>query len=165
MCAVKLKKPMHPVAGLASMIGVTLVSCLILYYGIPGTSFNGLRTGVFFPMDAEFSDARFMDNQIKCDSREAAAQVRAALRKINPDYPVDKVVVQLTNYSSGYKFQVAYQTYYAQRLAFGGGKLFRRGAEVGDPAIDAEVKAKDEALEKAIRDSLEAYFKSKGAHG
>jgi hypothetical protein len=165
MCAVQLKKPMHPLANLASMLAVTIVSVLILYYGIPGTSFNGLRTGVFFPMDAEFSDARFMDNQLKCDSRGASAQVREALRKFNPDYPVDKVVVQLTNYSSGYKYHVSYQTYYAQRMAFGGGKLFRRGAEVGDPAIDAEVKAKDEALEKVIRDALEAYFKSKGAHG
>jgi len=36
---------------------------------------------------------------------------------------------------------------------------------VGEPTIDAEIKAKDDVFEKAIRDTIEAYFKSKGAHG
>jgi len=56
-------------------------------------------------------------------------------------------------------------TYYGQRLALGEEKLFRRGTQVGEPKLDAELKAKDDAFEKAIRDTIEAYFKSKGAQG
>jgi hypothetical protein len=90
--------------------------------------------------------------------------IRAALLAVKPDYPVDRVTLSLENYASGYKFKVRYITYYAQRLnLFEQGKLFRRGSEVGDPALDAEVKAKDDELEGAIRKSLETYFKSKGA--
>jgi hypothetical protein len=37
--------------------------------------------------------------------------------------------------------------------------------KVGDPVIDAELKAKDDVFEKTIRDTIEAYFKSKGAQG
>jgi hypothetical protein len=73
--------------------------------------------------------------------------------------------VVLTNYQSGYKFHVNYVTYYGQRFSFSGEKLFRRGVQVGEPTIDAQLKAKDDELEKAIRDTIEAYFKSKGAHG
>jgi hypothetical protein len=60
---------------------------------------------------------------------------------------------------------VSYVTYYGQRLALGEDKLFRRGVQVGEPKIDAELKSKDDAFEKAIRDTIEAYFKSKGAQG
>ena len=165
MCSVELKKPMHPMAVMASLIAVTAVSAALLYFGVPGTAFHGMKSGVFFPMDVEFDDARFMDNKIKCDSKEVTAEVRKALQKIKPDYPVAKAYVTLTNYPSGYKFHVSYVTYYGQRFSFGGDKWFRRGVQVGEPTIDAELKAKDDELEKAIRDTIEAYFKSKGAHG
>ena len=90
--------------------------------------------------------------------------MQAALQAVKSDYPVERVTVKLENYASGYKFAVRYVTYYAQRLNVGGeGKLFRRGAQVGDAELDREVKAKDEELEKAIRGALEKYFKSKGA--
>ena len=165
MCSVELKKPMHPMAVMASLVGVTLVSCALLYFGVPGTAFNGMKSGVFFPMQVEFDDARFMDHLIKCDSKEVTAEVRKALVKVQPDYPVAKASVFLTNYPSGYKFHVSYATYYGQHFSFSGEKWFRRGAQVGEPTIDAEIKAKDDAFEKAIRDAIEAYFKSKGAHG
>jgi hypothetical protein len=165
MCSVELKKPMSPVAVMASLIAVTAVSAALLYFGVPGTAFHGMKSGVFFPMDVEFDDARFMDNKIKCDSKEVTAEVRKALQKVKPDYPVAKAYVTLTNYPSGYKFHVSYVTYYGQRFSFSGDKWFRRGVQVGEPTIDAELKAKDDELEKAIRDTIEAYFKSKGAHG
>jgi hypothetical protein len=165
MCSVELKKPMHPMAVMASLLGVTLLSCALLYFGVPGTAFHGMKSGVFFPMQVEFDDARFMDHLIKCDSKEVTAEVRKALVKVQPDYPVAKASVFLTNYPSGYKFHVRYATYYGQHFSFSGEKWFRRGAQVGEPTIDAEIKAKDDVLEKAIRDAIEAYFKSKGAHG
>jgi hypothetical protein len=93
------------------------------------------------------------------------AEVRKALLKVKPDYPVAKASVFLTNYPSGYKFHVTYASYYGQHFSFSAEKWFRRGAQVGEPTIDAEIKAKDDAFEKAIRDAIEAYFKSKGAHG
>jgi len=165
MCSVELKKPMPPMLVMASLLAVTLVSCALLYFGVPGTAFQGMKSGVFFPMDVEFDDARFMDHQIKCDSKEVTAEVRKALVKVMPDYPVAKASVFLTNYPSGYKFHVNYATYYGQHFSFSGEKWFRRGAQVGEPTLDAEIKAKDDVLEKAIRDAIEAYFKSKGAHG
>jgi len=165
MCSVELKKPMHPAVVLLALAAVSLVSFAVLYFGIPGTGFRGLQTGIFFPFEVEFADARFMDNKIKCESKEVTAEVRKALQKIKPDYPVDKAYVTLTNYPSGYKFHVTYVTYYGQRLALGEDKLFRRGVQVGEPKIDAELKSKDDAFEKAIRDTIEAYFKSKGAQG
>ena len=165
MCSVELKKPMHPALVLLALAAVTGVSGSLLYWGVPSTEFHGLQTGIFFPLEVEFADARFMDNKIKCESKEVTAEVRKALQKIKPDYPVDKAFVTLINYPSGYKFQVTYVTYYGQRLAFGEEKLFRRGVQVGEPKIDAELKSKDDAFEKAIRDTIEAYFKSKGAQG
>jgi hypothetical protein len=165
MSSVELKKPMSPVVGLLSLAAVSLVSFAILYGGVPGTGFRGLQTGVFFPFEVEFADARFMDNKIRCDSKEVTAEVRKALRQVKPDYPVEKAYVTLTNYASGYKFHVSYVTYYGQRFSFSADQWFRRGVQVGEPTIDAELKAKDDALEKAIRDTIEAYFKSKGAHG
>ena len=165
MCSVELKKPMHPMAVMASLLGVTLLSVALLYFGVPGTAFHGMKSGVFFPMDVEFEDARFMDNKIKCESKEVTAEVRKALVKVMPDYPVAKASVFLENYPSGYKFKVSYASYYGQHFSFSGEKWFRRGAQVGEPTLDAEIKAKDDAFEKAIRDAIEAYFKSKGAHG
>jgi hypothetical protein len=165
MCSVELKKPMHPALVLLGLAAVTGVSGAVLYYGVPNTEFHGLQTGIFFPIEVEFDDARFMDNRIKCESKEVTTEVRKALQQIKPDYPVDKAYVTLTNYPSGYKFHVGYVTYYGQRLALGEDKLFRRGVQIGDPAIDAELKSKDDAFEKAIRDTIEAYFKSKGAQG
>jgi hypothetical protein len=165
MCSVELKKPMNPVVGLLSLAAVSVISFAILYFGVPGTGFRGLQTGIFFPFEAEFDDARFMDHTIRCDSKEVTAEVRQALLKVKSDYPVEQARVTLTNYSSGYKFHVSYVTYYGQRFSFSGEKWFRRGVQVGEPTIDAELKAKDDAFEKAIRDTIEAYFKSKGAHG
>ena len=75
MCSVELKKPMHPLAVMGSLIAVTAVSAALLYFGVPGTAFHGMKSGVFFPMDVEFDDARFMDNKIKCDSKEVTAEV------------------------------------------------------------------------------------------
>ncbi len=165
MCSVELKKPMSPVVGLLALAAVSVISFAILYFGIPGSGFQGMQTGIFFPFEAEFADARFMDHTIKCDSKEVTAEVRKALQKVKPDYPVAKASVTLTNYPSGYKFHVTYVTYYGQRLALGEDKMFRRGVQVGEPTIDAELKSKDDVLEKAIRDAIEAYFKSMGAHG
>ena len=165
MCSVELKKPMSPLVGILSLVAVSVISFAILYFGIPGTGFRGLQTGIFFPFEVEFADARFMDHTIKCDSKEVTVEVRKALRKVKADYPVDTAYVTLTNYPSGYKFHVSYVTYYGQRFSFLSDKWFRRGVQVGEPTIDAELKSKDDELEKAIRDTIEAYFKSKGAHG
>ena len=165
MCSVELKKPLHPALVLLALAAVTGVTGSVLYWGVPSTEFHGLQTGIFFPFEVEFDDARFMDNKIRCESKEVTAEVRKALQKIKPDYPVAQANVVLTNYPSGYKFHVSYVTYYGQRFSFSGEKLFRRGVQVGEPTIDAELKAKDDAFEKAIRDAIEAYFKSKGAHG
>jgi hypothetical protein len=162
--AVQLQKETSPLVTLALFFAVTSLTILVMYLGIPGTGFHGLRAGVHFDMEAGFEDARFMDNRIPCDSAAALREVQAALVAVKADYPVERVTVKLENYASGYKFGVRYVTYYAQRLNLGGeGKLFRRGAQVGDADLDREVKAKDEELEKAIRGALEKYFKSKGA--
>ena len=165
MCSVELKKPLHPALVLLALAAVTGVTGSVLYWGVPSTEFHGLQTGIFFPFEVEFDDARFMDNKIRCESKEVTAEVRKALQKIKPDYPVAQANVVLTNYPSGYKFHVSYVTYYGQRFSFSGEKLFRRGVQVGEPTIDAELKAKDDAFEKAMRDAIEAYFKSKGAQG
>lgn len=164
--AVELEKERNPIFGIILFFLIPVVAGVILWHGVPGSQFNGMRPGIFFPIQAELpEDARFMDNRIKCDSKEALAAVQAALRKVRFDYPVEFVSVQLENYQSGYKFRVSYPTYYAQRLDFSAGwPTFRKGSIVGDAELEAEVKAKDDALEKAIRDALEAYFKSKGAH-
>ena len=57
MCSVELKKPMSPVVGLLSLAAVSVISFAILYFGIPGSGFRGLQTGIFFPFEAEFADA------------------------------------------------------------------------------------------------------------
>lgn len=164
MAAVKLQKESNPIVTLLSLMGVTLITLIILYAGLPGTGFHGLKAGVHFDMESGFEDARFMDNRIICESKDALKDIQAALVAVKSDYPTARVTLSLENYASGYKFKVRYITYYAQRLnLFEKGKLFRRGSEVGDPALDAEVKAKDDELEAAIRKALENYFKSKGA--
>ena len=38
MCSVELKKPMHPLAVMGSLIAVTAVSAALLYFGVPGTA-------------------------------------------------------------------------------------------------------------------------------
>lgn len=165
MCAVKLKEKSNPFVNIALLLGTTLLTAAILYYGIPNTDFRGVRAGVFFPHTVELpEDVRFMDNRIKCEAPEALVLLRAAVVKIKPDYPVESLTLRFQNYSSGYKYNISYASYYAQRINFAGdGGYFRKGAIVGDPVLDAEVKAKDDELEKAIRDTLEAYFKAKGA--
>lgn len=165
MSEVKLKKPMHPAFVLVGLLAVTAATSAVLYTGIPGTEFHGMQTGIFFPIDVDFADARFMDNKIVCKSTEVTAAVRTALLKVKPDYPVQQVSVELLNYPSGYKFSVHYVTYYGQKLDFSAEKYFRRGVKVGDPVIDGELKARDDVFEKTIRDTIEAYFKSKGAQG
>ncbi|MGA0134503.1 MAG: hypothetical protein ACO3ND_09135 [Opitutales bacterium] len=164
--AVKLEKEGNPVVGIILFFLVPVVAGVVLWHGIPGSKFNGMRPGVFFPLQTELpEDARFMDNRIKCDSQEALVAVQSALRKVQSDYPVEFVTVRLENYASGYKFRVSYPTYFAQRLDFSDGwPTFRKGALVGDAELEAQVRTKDALLEKTIRDSLEAYFKSKGAH-
>ncbi|MFM9000815.1 MAG: hypothetical protein ACKOLZ_04185 [Verrucomicrobiota bacterium] len=163
---VELEKERNPLINIFLFFLIPVAAGVVLWFGVPGSKFNGMRPGVFFPIQAELpEDARFMDNRIKCDPKEALVAVQAALRKVQADYPVEFVSVQLENYQSGYKFRVSYPTYFAQRLDFSGGwPTFRKGSVVGDAELEAQVKAKDDALEKAIRDSLEAYFKSKGAH-
>jgi hypothetical protein len=162
--AVQLKSETSPLVTIVLLFAVTSVTMLVMYLGIPGTGFHGLRAGVHFDLEAGFEDARFMDNRIKCESAEALREVQNALVAIKSDYPIERVTVKLENYASGYKFAVRYVTYYAQRLNLGGeGKFFRRGAQVGDAELDREVKAKDDELEKAIRGALEKYFKAKGA--
>lgn len=165
MCSVQLQKERHPLVTIALLVSVSLITGAVLYLGVPGTEFRGMRSGVYFHMGVDIpEEARFMDNKIVCKSDEALKAVQTALLKVKPDYPVELVRVQLENYPSGYKFNVHYVSYYAQKFdLFGEGKIFRKGAIVGDPVLDAEVKAKDDAFEKAIRDALEAYFKSKGA--
>lgn len=165
MSAVKLKQSLHPAIVMGGLLFVTGLTGAVLYTGIPGTEFHGMQTGIFFPMQAAFADARFMDNRIVCKSSEVTAEIRKALLKLKPDYPVTQATVELENYPSGYKFRVSYATYYGQRIDLQADKYFRRGAQIGDPVIDAELKVKDDALEKAIRDTIEAYFKAKGAQG
>lgn len=164
--AVELEKERTPIFKIILFLLIPVVAGYILWNGIPGSKFNGMRPGVFFPIQTELpEDARFMDNRIKCDSKEALIAVQTALRKVQADYPVEFVTVQLENYQSGYKFRVSYPTYFAQRLDFSAGwPTFRKGSVVGDAELEAQVKAKDDLLEKTIRDALEAYFKSKGAH-
>ncbi len=79
MCSVELKKPMSPVVGLLALAAVSVISFAILYFGIPSTGFRGVQTGIFFPFEVEFADARFMDHTIKCVSNEVSAEVRMAL--------------------------------------------------------------------------------------
>ena len=164
MVSVKLQKETPTWMKLSITSGITVLIFLALYFGIPGTGFNGVQSGVYFDMESGVEDAYFMDNKIKCTSEEAESVVRAALSTLRKDYPTDRVSVKIENYSSGYRYQVRFVTYYAQRFSlFGEGPIFQRGIQVGDPQLDAQVKKLDDEIEKTIRDSLEYYFRSKGA--
>jgi hypothetical protein len=111
MAAVKLQKESNPIVTLLSLMGVTLITLVVLYAGIPGTGFHGLKAGVHFDMESGFEDARFMDNRIICESKDAQKDVRAALLAVKPDYPVERVSVSLENYASGYKFKAVSYTH------------------------------------------------------
>ena len=99
---------MHPAFVLVGLLAVTGATSAVLYTGIPGTDFHGMQSGIFFPIDVDFADARFMDNKIVCKSTEVTAAVRTALLRVKPDYPVQQATVELVNYPSGYKFSVHY---------------------------------------------------------
>ena len=58
MAAVKLHKESNPIVTLLSLMGVTLITLIILYAGLPGTGFHGLKAGVHFDMESGFEDAR-----------------------------------------------------------------------------------------------------------
>ena len=171
--AVQLKsQKSNPVVSLLLFILVPVVSLAAFYFGVPGTTFNGVRSGVFFGMDYAYNNGfneqgagRIMDNRIVCTSAEAQAFVRQRLEAtFGGTYPVQSFVIQLENYPAGYRYRYTCQTWYAQRLNIGGeGRFFRKGAQVGDPVLDAEVGAKHKAVSDAIEGALEEYFKSKGA--
>ena len=173
--AVKLQsQKRNPLVGVILFVLVPIVSMGVFYLGLPGTSFNGVRPGVFFGMDYMYNNGfgdqgagRIMDNRIVCTSAEAQAFVRQRLQlSLGGVYPaVDSFQITLENYPAGYKYRYSCKTWYAQRMNIGGeGRFFRKGAQVGDPGLDAEVAAKHKLLTDAIDAALEEYFKSKGAH-
>lgn len=169
--AVKLQsQKANPAVTLVLFIVVPIVTLGVLYFGIPGTAFNGVRAGVFFGMTYNYSNGfgnegagRIMDSTIACTSAEAETFVRAELRRTLPWYPADQVTVEIKGYPAGYHYRYRCQTWYAQKL-FSGGRIFRKGAQVGDEALDAELAAKHGEITRAVGGALEAYFKSKGAH-
>ena len=172
--AVKLQsQKSNPLVGVLLFFLLPVVSLGVFYFGLPGTSFNGVHAGVFFGMDYSYNNGfndqgagRIMDNRIVCTSAEAQAFVRQRLQVVFAGtYPAESFVIQLENYPAGYRYRYSCKTWYAQRLNIGGeGRFFRKGAQVGDPALDAEVAAKHKAITDAIDTALEDYFKSKGAH-
>ncbi len=153
------------------LVVIPLATLGVLYAGVPGTAFNGVRAGVFFGMRFSFNNGfngqgagRIMDSTIKCTSAEAQAFVRGQLRNLDGGrYPADSFVIEIEAYPAGYRYRYSCQTWYAQKL-FSGGRLFRKGAQVGDEALDAEVGARHEALTRAIEAAVDGYFRSKGAH-
>lgn len=161
----------NPAVKAALLVVIPLVTLGVLYAGIPGTAFNGVRAGVFFGMKFNFSNGfngqgagRIMDSTIKCTSAEAQAFVRAKLREFDGgSYPADSFSIEIEAYPAGYRYRYSCQTWYAQKL-FTGGRFFRKGAQVGDEALDAQVGAKHEALTRAIEAAIDGYFRSKGAH-
>jgi len=172
--AVQLKsQKSNPAVGVILFVLVPIISACVFYFGLPGTTFNGVRAGVFFGMDFEYNNGfggqgagRIMDNRIVCTSDEAQTYVRQQLQTIFAgSYPTDSFTIQLENYPSGYRYRYSCKTWFAQRLNIGGeGKFFRKGAQVGDAELDAKVAAQHKTVTDAIESSLEAYFKSKGAH-
>lgn len=163
----------NPLFGVVLFFLLPFLALGTIYYGIPGTSFTGVRAGVFFGMDFVYNNGfgdqgagRIMDNRIVCTSEEARAFVRQRLQlTFAGTYPVDTFDIKLENYPAGYKYRYSCKTWYAQRLNIGGeGRFFRKGAQVGDPGLDAEVAGKHKQLTDAIDAALEEYFKSKGAH-
>lgn len=172
--AVKLKsQKSNPVFGVILFFLLPVISLAVFYFGIPGTTFNGVREGVFFGMDYAYNNGfgdqgagRIMDNRIVCTSAEAQAFVRQRLQLVFAgSYPTDSFVIELQNYPAGYRYRYTCKTWYAQRLNIGGeGRLFRKGSQVGDPRLDADVAARHKTVADAIDGALEEYFKSKGAH-
>lgn len=170
--AVKLQsqKSSSP-ATLALFVLIPVVTLGVLYAGIPGTAFNGVRSGVFFGMAFQFNNGfdgqgagRIMDSTIKCTSAEAEDFVRRKLRTFDGgSYPAESFAIEIEVYPAGYRYRYRCLTWYAQKL-FTGGRFFRKGAQVGDDALDAEVGAKHEALTRFIEKSVDEYFRSKGAH-
>jgi hypothetical protein len=164
------QKP-NPAARVILLVVIPLVTLAVIYGGIPGTAFNGVRAGVFFGMKFHFSNGyngqgagRIMDSTIKCTSAEAQAYVRAQLRGFDGgNYPADSFTMEIEAYPAGYRYRYSCQTWYAQKL-FTGGRFFRKGAQVGDEALDADVGARHEALTRAIEAAIDGYFRSKGAH-
>jgi hypothetical protein len=164
------QKP-NPAVRALLLVVIPLVTLGILYAGMPGTAFNGVRAGVFFGMRFNFNNGfngqgagRIMDSTIKCTSAEAQEFVRGKLRTFDGGrYPADSFSIEIEAYPAGYRYRYSCQTWYAQKL-FTGGRLFRKGAQVGDEALDAEVGAKHEALTRAIEAAIDGYFRSKGAH-
>ncbi len=170
--AVKLQsQKTNPVFGVALFVLLPLVTLGVFYFGIPGTEFNGVRPGIFFGMDYHYNNGmnnsgagRIMDNRIVCTSAEAQAYVRQRLNvTFGGSYPTQSFVITLVNYPAGYKYQYSCKTWYAQRLNIGGSPFFRKGAEVGDAQLDAEVALKHKTVTDAVESALEDYFKSKGA--
>lgn len=172
--AVKLNsQKSNPVFGVLLFILVPMISACVFYFGLPGTTYNGVRSGVFFGMDYAYNNGfggegagRIMDNRIVCTSAEAQAFVRQRLGVIfGGSYPTDSFVIQLENYPSGYRYRYTCKTWYAQRMNFGGeGRFFRKGAQVGDAELDTKVAAQHKTVTDAVESALEEYFKSKGAH-
>lgn len=170
--AVQLKsQSTNPALRLVLLVVIPLVTLGILYGGIPGTNFNGVRAGVFFGMRFNFNNGfngqgagRIMDSTIKCNSAEAQAFVREKLQTFDGGaYPANSFTLEIEAYPAGYRYRYQCQTWYAQKL-FSGGRFFRKGAQVGDPALDADVGARHEALTRAIEAAIDGYFRSKGAH-
>lgn len=169
--AVKLqsRKP-NPAVNAVMFVLVPVVTLVVLYLGIPGTNFNGVRAGVFFGMSFDYNNGmgnegagRIMDPTIKCSAAEAQSFVRAELARTMPAYPADSFVIQMEVYPSGYRYRYRCQTWYGQKL-FSGGRFFRKGAAVGDPELDADIAARHGEVVRAVNGAIEAYFKSKGAH-
>ncbi len=169
--AVKLQsRQANPVVNVLLFVLVPIVTLGVLYFGIPGTHFNGVQPGVFFGMAYDYSNGygnagagRIMDPTIKCSAEEAQKFVRIELARVLPTYPADTFTIEMEVYPSGYRYRYRCQTWYAQKM-FSGGRLFRKGAAVGDPELDAELSARHSEVTQAINGAIEAYFKSKGAH-
>lgn len=170
--AVKLQsQKTNPAVGVALFVLLPLITLGVFYFGIPGTEFNGVRPGVFFGMDYNYNNGmnnsgagRIMDNRIVCTSAEAQAFVRQRLdATFGGTYPTRSFVITMENYPAGYKYQYSCKTWYAQRLNIGGSPFFRKGAQVGDSQLDAEVAVQHKKVTDAIETALEDYFKSKGA--
>ena len=170
--AVKLQsQKANPAVTLALFVLIPILTLGVLYGGVPGTEFKGVRAGVFFGMNFNFNNGfngqgagRIMDSTIKCTSAEAQDFVRRRLRTFEDgQYPADSFTIEIEAYPAGYRYRYTCLTWYAQKL-FSGGRFFRKGAQVGDEALDAEVGAKHEALTRFIEKAVDDYFRSKGAH-
>lgn len=169
--AVKLQsRQANPLVNVLMFVLIPVITLSVLYFGIPGTHFNGVRSGVFFGMTYDYNNGygnagagRIMDSSIKCSAAEAQNFVRLELARTLPGYPADSFTIEMEVYPSGYRYRYRCQTWYAQKL-FSGGRLFRKGSAVGDPDLDATLVTQHGQVVQAINGALDAYFKSKGAH-